>query len=372
MVMQQAFMSDPAKWLARETPDEPVFFFDPAELRATARRFIEGFPGQVTYAVKANPDRAVLETLYEAGITGFDVASPQEMEAVRAVAPRAALHYHNPVRSLREVTKGRDFQACSWSVDRLSELDKIGDLTGLEIAVRLKLPVKGAAYDFGAKFGAEPDLAAQLLRHVVARGGIPSITFHPGTQCHDPQAWSAYIHAAAQIARDCGISLHRLNVGGGFPSHRDGAAPDLQAIFDAIRSACDTAFGAQAPQLVCEPGRAMVAEALSLAVQVKAVAGDTVFVNDGIYGGLSEWRDITPSDRIEVLRQTSAQGGQHRPMVVFGPTCDSIDRLPEPVELPEDLREGDHLLFKGCGAYSTALATRFNGYGVRRIVTLMR
>jgi ornithine decarboxylase len=373
MVLQQAFLNDPAKWLSREQPDEPVYFFDPKTLRATARQFLDGFPGEVTYAVKANPAPAVLETLVEAGIAAFDVASPQEMEMVRRASPAARLHYHNPVRSKSEITAGRSFGALSWSVDRLSELDKIGDLRGLEIAVRLKLPVSGAAYDFGSKFGATPEDVAQLLRVVQARGGLPSITFHPGTQCEDPQAWSAYIFAAADVARQTGIPLHRLNVGGGFPAHRNGTAPALTAIFDAIRSAAELAFDGTPPPLVCEPGRAMVSESYELALQVKAVIGETVFLNDGVYGGLSEWRDIAPADRIRVF----SHDGQERegatfPATVFGPTCDSIDKLPDAVALPKDLQEGDHLLFHACGAYSAALATRFNGYGARRVVTLLR
>jgi ornithine decarboxylase len=372
MVLQQAFPRDPALYLARETPQEPVFFFDPARLAATARVFLRGFPGQVTYAVKANPDRAVLEALARAGLAAFDVASPEEMHLVRAVAPGAALHYHNPIRAASEIAEGRRMGVVSWSVDRMSELDKLGDLTGLEIAVRLKLPVAGAVYDFGSKFGAEPEAAAALLRAVVARGGRPSVTFHPGTQCRDAQAWVAYIEAAARVALAAGVTLDRLNVGGGFPAHREDPAPDLPAIFAAIAAATESAF-ATPPKLVCEPGRAMVADCFELALLVKAAPEGAVFLNDGIYGGLSEWRDLGPSARITALAPDGQpRRGAGRPVTVFGPTCDSLDRLSETVLLPADLAEGDYLLFHACGAYSTALATRFNGYGARQIVTLAR
>ncbi|CUH76450.1 type III PLP-dependent enzyme [Tropicibacter naphthalenivorans] len=372
MGLQQAFQTDPGIWLAKMQPDDPVFFFDPARLRQTADTFHKGFPGLTTYAVKANPDRGVIETLVSAGMTAFDVASIEEMALVRDIAPDAVLHYHNPVRSRAEIAQARDYGCASWSVDRMSELDKLGDLHGLDIAVRLKLPVKGAVYDFGSKFGAGLDETAALLRAVIARGGLPSVTFHPGTQCDDPLAWVSYITAIGDLTRDHHIALHRLNVGGGFPAHRGGEAPDLERIFTAIRAAATVAFDAP-PPLVCEPGRAMVAESYQLALRAKAVTGGAVFLNDGIYGGLSEWRDLGPGGRIRVLTpQGQPRLGPAREFTVFGPTCDSLDRLSERVALPGDLRDDDYLLFEACGAYSTALSTRFNGYGARRVVTLAR
>lgn len=373
MALQQAFQRDPALWLARMCPDEPVFFYDPARLRATAALFMDHFPGEVTYAVKSNPDPVVLDGLVAAGMAAFDVASPEEMEQVRRAAPQARLHYHNPIRSNAEIAAARRYGITSWSVDRISELDKLGPLDGAEIAVRLKLPVAGAAYDFGSKFGAGPEESGALLRAVVARGGVPSLTFHPGTQCREPQAWQSYIRAAAEISGAAGVRLHRLNVGGGFPAYREDPAPDLPALFAAIDGAVDGSFGTKRPALVCEPGRAMVAEAFDLALRIKARDGDTVFLNDGVYGALGEWRDMRPSTRVTVLKPDGTlRAGAARPMTVFGPTCDSLDRLADKVSLPEGVQEEDYLLLHGCGAYSTALATKFNGYGARRIVTLVR
>ncbi|WP_420325778.1 type III PLP-dependent enzyme [Mameliella sp.] len=373
MVLHEAFQRDPALWLARERPEDPVFFHDPKRLRDVARLFLDRFPGEVTYAVKANPDRGVIETLAEAGMEAFDVASPEEMALVREIAPRARLHYHNPVRGRSEVAAARRYGITSWSVDRMAELDKLGPLESAEVAVRLKLPVAGAVYDFGSKFGAGPEACGELLRAVVSRGGRPSLTFHPGTQCRAAGAWVSYIQAAAEIASSNGIRLHRLNVGGGFPAHREDPAPDLPSLFGAIDEAVGAAFGPDRPALVCEPGRAMVAEAFELALQVKARDGNAVFLNDGIYGGLSEWRDLGPATRISALAADGTpRAGALCATEVFGPTCDSLDRLSDRVDLPKDLAEGDYLLFHACGAYSTALATRFNGYGARRIVTLAR
>ncbi|MDQ2095729.1 type III PLP-dependent enzyme [Rhodalgimonas zhirmunskyi] len=370
----QTSPADPRLHLARQRPDHAVMYFSPAVLQATARRFLEGFPGLVTYAVKANATPMVLENLSAAGLEAFDVASPREIDLVRAAAPGAALHYNNPVRSHDEVAKGIAHGVRSWSVDSLRELNKLGRarFEGEEVSVRLALPVKGASYDFGEKFGETADGCVPLLKEAVARGFAPAMTFHPGTQCADPAAWAAYIRVCAAVAHRAGVRLARLNVGGGFAAHRAGGAPDLEAIFAAIRAEVRASFGDDAPELVCEPGRAMVAEAFTLATRIKTLREDgAIFLNDGIYGALSELRDIGPTDRVELITQEGgARHGAMRLREVFGPTCDSLDRLPAPLALPDDLDEGDYVLFHGMGAYSLAISTAFNGYGPGEIVTL--
>lgn len=371
--------NDPALWpspswhLTKFSPDAPVLYFAPEVLQATARRFVGGFAGLVTYAVKANDHEAVLTNLVSAGLSAFDVASPLEMARVRRVAPDAMLHYHNPVRSVAEITEAVGHGIASWSVDCPRELQKLADVprAGTEIAVRLRLPVAGAAYDFGEKFGADPDQAVALLQQAREMGFETSLTFHPGTQCADPQAWAVYIVEAADVARRAGVALRRLNVGGGFAAHRSGPAPDLEAIFDRIASETQRAFGTDAPALVCEPGRAMVAEAFTLAVRVKTVRDSAVFLNDGIYGALTELRDIGVPDRISVLTPDGVvvEGDTAR-KVVYGPTCDSLDRLPDPVALPAQIAEGDFVMIKAMGAYSSSLSTGFNGYGLQEMVTV--
>ncbi len=368
MGLGKTIWAHPAEYLGHTDTEAPVLFFAPAALQARARQFLDGFPGLVTYAVKANPDEEVIQNLAAAGLRGFDVASPEEIALVRRLVPDAALHYNNPVRSRREIAQAVAMGVDSWSVDSASELAKLAGVVPAkcEVSVRFKLPVKGAAYDFGAKFGLEPEAAAVLLAEVARLGFVPALTFHPGTQCTDARAWAAYIHAAARIADAAGVRIDRLNVGGGFPSHRRAAeAPALEAIFATIAEATLDAFGTDAPALICEPGRAMVADAFTLAARVKAVRDDgAVFLNDGIYGALAEAPFMGVPDRIELRgADGTPRRGYPRPRAVFGPTCDSLDRLPGEVPLPSDLAEGDYLLIHGMGAYTTVTNTRFNGFG---------
>lgn len=377
MGLSKTIWAMPTELLRTQQPENPVMFFAPTVLQATARRFIAGFPGLVTYAVKSNPDEMVIQNLVAAGIRGFDVASPAEIDMIRRLAPTAALHYHNPVRSRGEIAHAVEAGVKVWSVDSASELAKLVELVpaeDCEIAVRFSLPVRGAAYDFGSKFGASLPVAAKLLAEVAAAGFIPSLTFHPGTQCTDPTAWEAYIRAAAEICAKAGVQAARLNVGGGFPSHRNrDAAPALDAIFALIDRVATEAFGAARPALVCEPGRGLVADAFTLATRVKALRdGQDVFLNDGTYGNLFELPVVGVIDRITVL-SPAGQPRTAEPVArrVFGPTCDSVDRLPGTLELPGDMEEGDYVVFHGMGAYASATNTRFNGFGDVTLATAL-
>lgn len=375
MDISNSVWSSPRDYLKFHKPVTPVMFFSPSALHKRARRFLNGFPGLVTYAVKSNPDMTVLQSLVSFGVTAFDVASPVEIQTLRDIAPEAVLHYHNPVRARHEIEFARKMGVKSYSVDSASEFAKLRDILdadGTEISVRFTLPVSGACYDFGTKFGATPDNAADLLRAVAEAGFTPSITFHPGTQCTDAEAWGTYIRAAAGIAGMAGVKIHRLNVGGGFPSHRQPGALDLEAIFEVIRSATRQAFGDDQPLLVCEPGRAMVSDAFSLAVRVNAIRdGADLFMNDGIYGGLSEQHVIGLTRRMQAFRADGRPlNGPTIARRLFGPTCDSTDMMPGLIEVPLALDEGDYLVFHSLGAYSTATATRFNGFGDIQLATV--
>jgi ornithine decarboxylase len=170
------------------------------------------------------------------------------------------------------------------------------------------------------------------------------------------------------------VRIARLNVGGGFPSHRlNAVAPQLEATFALIDRVATEAFGADRPTLVCEPGRALCGDAFASAARVKALRDDThVFLSDGVYGSFNELAQIGVIDRIEVLDpEGRRRSGAPMPRIVFGPTCDSVDRLPGDVMLPADLAEGDYVVIHGMGSYSTVTNTRFNGFGELGMATVL-
>jgi ornithine decarboxylase len=362
-------------------PDEALFLFSAAELKSRAQQFLALFPGTISYAVKCNPSREVVSVLAEAGIKDWDVASVHEMSAVHAVQPKAHFHYHNPVKSRREIEDAYRIYGCRrFVVDCREEAQKIHDVIGadptVEIAVRLVLPRDrgSSAHDFSTKFGAPDHICVELLQLAVKLGYQPVLTFHPGSQSKEPQVYVRHIEAAARIANQADVKIGKLNVGGGFPANYElSTAPEPEVFFRAIENAVVRTFGADRPALECEPGRGLVATCMSLLTRVKLVCsdGDDIFINDGVYGGLMEYMqvpDLKPPVRI--FRDGKEIEGHAKSWKVFGPTCDPLDVLPHRLDLFEGIREGDYLEFGTLGAYGLATSTRFNGYGEHRIVAV--
>ncbi len=375
MNIRSHIWANPTDYLLSQQPDHPVHFFCPEALQAKARQFLDGFPGLVTFAVKSNPDPMVITNLVRAGLRGFDVASPNEIRLIRRLAPNAVMHYNNPVKSRTEIAFAVDQGVRSFAVDSFNELEKLIELVpvGAELSVRFKLPVKGAVYDFGTKFGADPDKATELLKAAKAAGYCPSLTFHPGTQCEDPAAWATYITTAAAIAKSANLILHRLNVGGGFPCRVGQTRPELADFFGLIGETASQAFGDSPPALVCEPGRGMVAEAFAHAVRIKGMGDNgSIYLNDGIYGGLSEFPVLPVARTFQIIAPDGTpRTGNTMPRTLFGPTCDSLDTMPNPLNIPADIAEGDYILFPSMGAYVKGVTTDFNGYGQIETATVL-
>jgi ornithine decarboxylase len=300
---------------------------------------------------------------------------------VQKVQPKAKFNYHNPVKSRREIADAYNIHGCRrFAVDCREEVQKIIDVIGkdesVELSVRLVLPRERGttAHDFSTKFGAPEHICIELLQQVVAAGYQPVLTFHPGSQSKEPQVYVRHIEAAGRIARNAGIKVKKLNVGGGFPANYElSTAPEPEVFFRAIENAVVKSFGSDRPALECEPGRGIVATCMSLVVQVKLVCtdGDDIFINDGVYGGLMEFMqapELKPPFRL--IRDGKELEGRSKSYKVFGPTCDPTDVLPHRLDLYDGIKEGDFIEFGTLGAYGIATSTRFNGYGQHSIVTV--
>ena len=341
-------------------------------LQQQARRFMSGFPGHTSYAVKANDHPGIIRLLGQSGLTTFDVASLGEMASVKNQQPSARLHYHNPARSKEETRIAIERFGCRrFAVDHPNELQHITQLVpnrqDTEIAIRFRDNVPtGAVQAFQSKFGVGRNEAGTMLKTAAQAGFRVGLTFHPGSQTLGPEPYERHIAIAANISRQCQVELDFLNVGGGFPAEYLGlTSSTLETFFDRIAAAHSSCFAGTAPTLECEPGRAMVAKSGTLQVAIKAVRTDRreLFLNDGIYGGLMEpylFSELRPQ-YIHFPRQDAAL--QQRDWKVYGPTCDPADVLPFTLHLDHEPSEGDRIDFLNMGAYSTATATRFNGFG---------
>jgi len=359
-----------ASYKSYVTPN-PLLEISIGKLRKSARTFLTQFPGETSYAVKANSNSDVIKTLYEHGIYNFDVASLEEMQLVQTYAPNSKMHYHNPVRSTEEIKAAYHIYDCRrFAVDHIDELLKIYSAIPssdcVEIAVRFaNNDASQAVMAFKSKFGADTTQATRIMRNAKAYGFTVGLTFHPGSQTSSPQPYKSHIAQAKLISNNAGITPAFVNVGGGFPAYyAQDKMHDLGKYFSTIRQSMIKHFGPDYPKLECEPGRAMVASSGTLITRVKSVRRDSkeLFINDGIYGALMEVHQFPKLQPMYDFRDTKEALSKCL-WTVYGPTCDPIDVLPFKLSLPEKIEEGDTISFYGLGAYSLSTATRFNGYG---------
>lgn len=357
-----------AQFVTREAPEIPVHLLRPHRLAAAAREFVAGFPGEVLFAVKCNAHPLVLQTLRAEGIRHFDVASPMEIRRVRETVPDGVMYYHHPAKTPGQIALARDLGVGFYAVDCVEELDKVAAIAGCSVRpmVRLAIPKgTGAVYDLSTKFGAAPESFIATIRRAAEMGMAPGVTFHVGSQCLDPEAFRLGIRLACQLLEAAGVVVDLMDIGGGFPAYyRSTAAPPLADYFRVIDEARQDWAVPRGIRLACEPGRALAAEGGSLLTRVNLRKPDSLYLNDGIFGGLTEvywgktdlalpYRAIAPDGRL--------RAGDLNTFTAYGPTCDGNDRLPYTLELPCDIRDGDYIEFNLIGAYGREMAARYNG-----------
>jgi ornithine decarboxylase len=245
----------------------------------------------------------------------------------------------------------------------------VGDPPALGLFVRLALPKGAAVYDLSGKFGASPDDAARLLRAARPHSARLGVTFHVGSQCLDPAAYMRAMRLAADVIAAAEVQVEIVDVGGGFPvSYPDMTPAPLGAYIEAVDAG--VAALPDGIRLWAEPGRALVAGGGSVVVQVQLRRGNALYVNDGVYGNLSDAGALGfgfPARRIR-LGEAAADRTESADFALFGPTCDSADRMKGPFRLPADMREGDWIELGQLGAYGACLGSRFNGFGPARLV----
>jgi ornithine decarboxylase len=356
-------------------PVDPVYVLYPEKFRVAAQRFLNAFPGDTLYAVKANPEPQVLDLVHASGIRHFDTASLREIEMVRGRFPDAHCHFMAPVRlpgaakAAYELHHVRDFVIdCDFELDKLLAETKGGK--DLRVFVRIATPLGGAVLELSSKFGTTTDDAARLLKRVTEAGATPALTFHVGSQCLSPFSYAQAIEMARRTAARANVQIAALDIGGGFPGPYSGNdVPPYHWYFDTIREAVVTLPESEQLPLLCEPGRALVAEGVSLVTQVVLRKGDKLYINDGIYGSFDEL--TLPGWTADYPVRVFALDGKGRALTqpagqtafrVYGPTCDTLDVLPRPLMLPETIGPGDFIVFDAIGAYSVAVRTTFNGF----------
>jgi ornithine decarboxylase len=347
----------------------------PHAARRAARFFVEKFKGRSLYAIKANPSPELIRTLWESGITHFDVASIAEVRLVAGIAPEATLCFMHPVKAeeaIREAYFAHNVR--TFSLDSLEELEKImratDDATDLTLCVRLRVANDYAKLSLGSKFGAAPGETKALLFAARQAADALGICFHVGSQTMSP---SAYVNALARVRAaivEAAVTVDVIDVGGGFPSIYPGMEPaPLEAYFDAIHQAFEALPISYSAELWAEPGRALCAEYASLLVRVEKRRGDQLFINDGAYGALFDAAHVGWRFPVQLVREGGSDA-KDMAFSFYGPTCDDIDHMAGPFMLPADIQAGDYIEIGMLGAYGSAMRTGFNGFTAGETVVM--
>lgn len=350
-------------------PDLPVHCVRPHAAETAARWFLRRFPGDVLYALKANPTPAVVDAVYRAGVRFFDVASMPEIEFIASRYEDARLAFMHPVKARSAIRRAyHEFGVRIFAVDSLAELSKVIEETGgaqdLHLIIRIAVASDYAQHKLAGKFGADGPEAIMLLREARSVADELGVSFHVGSQCMRPEAWRAAMATTNNIIRRAGVTVDIVDVGGGFPCSYPGLTPPpLEQYIAEIEAAFEAMPVLENADLWCEPGRALCAEAGSVIARVELRKGDALYLNDGAYGALFDAAHGGLVYPAQLLAAEDRPQRPLRPFRLFGPTCDAIDVMEGPFMLPADIGEGDYIEFGMTGAYGTALATKFNGFG---------
>ena len=354
--------------ISKLKPVEPVYCIRKQSIQLASKYFQKKFPGKILYAVKTNPHPLVLDTLIKSGITEFDVASIKEIEAIKSIKPDAKCSYMHTVKSRESIKEAYlKYDIKSFSLDTKDELIKIIESTNnaddLELFVRVAVSNEHAEIDLSKKFGAANSEATGLLRLAKQHAKKVGLSFHVGSQCMHPISYAKGINEIKNIIKKTKIVPDIINVGGGFPTiYPDLIPQSLNSYFEEIKNSLSNLKLEKLPEIICEPGRALVAESGSTIVRVNLRKKQKLYINDGTYGTLFDAgvpNIVYPSKLITNGRIVSKKLTSFD---FYGPTCDSMDYMKGPFILPNNIKENDYIELGQLGAYGLTFRTQFNGY----------
>ena len=349
-------------------PTEPVYCIRRKSIQLSSKYFQNKFPGKILYAVKTNPNPDVLKTILESGINNFDIASIKEIEAIKKINPNAICSYMHTVKSRESINESYfKYGIKAYSLDTKDELIKIIESTNnakdLELFIRVAVSNEHAEIDLSKKFGAINSEASALLRLAKQYAKKIGLSFHVGSQCMHPISYAKGIAEIGNIIKKTKIIPDVINIGGGFPTiYPDLIPQSLDNYFKEINEALSNLKLKKLPEVICEPGRAIVAESGSTIVRVNLRKKQKLYINDGTYGTLFDAgvpNIVYPSRIIKNGRFISKK---LTAFDFYGPTCDSMDYMKGPFILPNNVKENDYIELGQLGAYGLTFRTEFNGF----------
>ena len=356
-------------------PEKPVYCIRKSSIESAVKVFKKNFSGTVLYAVKTNPHPEVIKTIIDSGIEQFDVASIEEIKSIRNFSHNAKCSYMHTVKSRESIKEAYfNYNVKTFSLDTKDELIKIIESTNnakdLELFVRVAVSNEHAEIDLSKKFGALTSEAIGLTRLAKQHAKKIGLSFHVGSQCMHPISYSKGITEIGNIIKKTKIVPDYINIGGGFPTiYPDLIPQSLNSYFNEIKKSLENLKLEKLPKIICEPGRALVAESGSTIVRVNLRKKQKLYINDGTYGTLFDAGTpniVYPSKMIKdnsnkiISKKLTA-------FDFFGPTCDSMDYMKGPFLLPNNIKENDYIELGQLGAYGLTFRTEFNGFYSNKI-----
>ena len=351
-------------------PEKPIYCIRKNSIRSAVNYFKKNFPGKILYAVKTNPHPTIIKTIIDSGINQFDVASIEEIKSIRNFTQTAKCSYMHTIKSRESIKEAYfNYGVKTFSLDTKDELIKIIKSTNnakdLELFVRVAVSNEHAEIDLSKKFGALNTEAAGLLRLVKQYAKKIGLSFHVGSQCMHPISYSKGITEIGNIIKKTKILPNYINVGGGFPTiYPDLIPQSMENYFNEIKKGLENLKLNKLPEIICEPGRALVAESGSTIVRVNLRKKQKLYINDGTYGTLFDAGTPNIVFPSKMIKENSNKiiSKKLTAFDFFGPTCDSMDYMKGPFLLPNNIKENDYIELGQLGAYGLTFRTKFNGY----------
>ena len=255
----------------------------------------------------------------------------------------------------------------AFAYDSKEELEKIIKVTknakDLELFLRIQTSNEHAEIDLSKKFGANVNEAISLAKLGKLKSKKFGLSFHVGSQCMHPIAYSKSIKDLGNIIKKSNIEPDIINVGGGFPTTYPDLYPQpIKNYFSEITKAIKKLNLGKKPKLLCEPGRALVAESGSTIVRVELKKNKTytsMMVHMDHYLMLEHLNLFFQQKAIQLNNSPSKR---LIPYSFYGPTCDGLDYMKGPFMLPANIKTGDYIEIGQLGAYGISFRTNFNGF----------
>lgn len=351
---------------------EPFFVVNLSNLASQFERWTRNLPGVTPhYAIKSNPDRRIIQTLHSLG-SKFDCASQKEIQEVLSITKDPSkIIFANPYKIPHQLEYAASVGVERVTADNVSELEKLRFFhRNAKVLIRLKPDDSNSICRFSTKFGATLSEAQEMLVYAKRHGlDIVGTCFHVGSGCQSAQTYADILCDSAQVFQEgsaLGLNMHVLDIGGGFPGLSEHSGDSFEAMSDTILSSVRAQF-ANVPDLevIGEPGRFFSSGAGTLvttvigkrAADIDGVAGYKYYIDEGVYGAFNCLIFDHARPKLELLKP---RGTEATPSIVFGPTCDSIDKIGE-FRLPE-LFIGDKLFVDNFGSYTSTSSSSFNGF----------